>query len=557
MPYNIAIVDGGIAGLYSALLLQREGHKVHIFEASNRVGGRIFMHYFTGEKNQFFDAGAMIIPGTNLHCIVSSLTSYINSSPSLPSDMQLSFLRYPETWWRVRMLVNGYRQDWWNPGILTPSMVNWPVPDTWESESADDRLIQAMGSYIADLYKNFDDTFNVLLTLDAQYGSFRKFVGSTRGKDRAWPDAFIDFVETVCFETNAFELSCAEIILRRMEYNLSTSWKIVNGGADRLTEAMATLVGWDSITLGARVNKGSFDKVILAIPPAALEMIYDRPRWSPDKETALRAMHFEPAYKMGLRFKTRWWDRVDAPRVKVGESITDLPVRLIHYPPILDEQNLKDEPGTLVIAAAGADTRLWLPLSPTARRSLALRCLAQLYSDKADIDVYAELIDTFDVVWSERCATGTAAFLPGQFARYLQPAKRAEGNIFFAGEHLSRRHGWMTGALESALDTVRDLLGSPDLAPLSRDDNKTKTDTQSATAIAAAVPTAEVNFNDIPPVGLPFEFYPKDPMFPGGVGVPLHKGWGAHRGARVLKDLGTHDGFANGIEVAYLVGPNA
>ena len=72
---------------------------------------------------------------------------------------------------------------------------------------------------------------------------------------------------------------------------------------------MAYFVGQQNITFGARVtgieqtNDGQvrliasgyngtveaiFDRVVLAIPPAALRMIIDRPRWSVEKEVAIR-----------------------------------------------------------------------------------------------------------------------------------------------------------------------------------------------------------------------------------------------------------------------------
>ena len=56
--------------------------------------------------------------------------------------------------------------------------------------------------------------------------------------------------------------------------------------------------------------KVTFDKVVLAIPPAALKMIVSRPHWSPQKEMAIRSTHFEALYKMGLRFKYRFWEEI-------------------------------------------------------------------------------------------------------------------------------------------------------------------------------------------------------------------------------------------------------
>jgi monoamine oxidase len=94
-----------------------------------------------------------------------------------------------------------------------------------------------------------------------------------------------------------------------------------------LPSAVTYFPGYKNITYGARVTgiqntnggkvtltavgfngriEATFDKVILAIPPAALKMIADLPRWGIPKEMAIRSIHFEALYKIGLRFKTRF-----------------------------------------------------------------------------------------------------------------------------------------------------------------------------------------------------------------------------------------------------------
>jgi hypothetical protein len=73
---------------------------------------------------------------------------------------------------------------------------------------------------------------------------------------------------------------------------------------------------------------------------------------------------------------------------------------------------------------------------------------------------------TSDAVWSARNCTGDAKFLPGQFLSRFEAARQPEGNIYFAGEHLSRHHTWIAGALESAWETVSDIIGPiPKLGP--------------------------------------------------------------------------------------------
>ena len=65
-PISVGIVGGGISGLYSALLLQHyvPNVNVKIFEANNRVGGRIYTYKFSDEPYQYCEAGAMRIPGS-------------------------------------------------------------------------------------------------------------------------------------------------------------------------------------------------------------------------------------------------------------------------------------------------------------------------------------------------------------------------------------------------------------------------------------------------------------------------------------------------------------
>jgi monoamine oxidase len=62
-PKHVHILGAGIAGLAAAQVLSQEGHKVTIYEASSRVGGRILTHRFGRESEQLYgELGAMRIP---------------------------------------------------------------------------------------------------------------------------------------------------------------------------------------------------------------------------------------------------------------------------------------------------------------------------------------------------------------------------------------------------------------------------------------------------------------------------------------------------------------
>ncbi|KAJ7504070.1 hypothetical protein B0H11DRAFT_1905948 [Mycena galericulata] len=112
------------------------------------------------------------------------------------------------------------------------------------------------------------------------------------------------------------------------------------------------------------------------------------------------------------------------------------------------------------------DATTWLPLTPIERRLLALHCIAKLYNGQIDpeteekLKVEDLLMGTADATWSASTATGDAKFLPGQFKTRFEPARRPESDsrIFFAGEHLSHHHTWISGAAYSALQTIGQML---------------------------------------------------------------------------------------------------
>lgn len=346
---NVGIVGGGIAGLYTALCLQRKGHRVHIFEGTERIGGRVHTHYFTPDKDQYYEAGAMRVPKNQFQKIFFDLVEYINLY--VPADKKIELIQYVLTNPGNLVYVNGVRPQA-EAFDTTPAMVDWAgVPPDFKYETAGDLLKEAVGKLINKLVQaaDFEATFRDIVKKFDQF-TFRWYCIDVL----KWNNALVDFVETMTSQTNQFNLSVPELIMQTLDFGVKV-WCTIADGMSRLPEAMAYLVGLENITFGARVTgieeksarkkkwvniialgyngtvKAAFDRVVLAIPPAALRMIIDRPRWGVEKEMAIRAMRFEPLYKMGLRFKTRFCEHV-TPRCPGGQSTTDLPILWIVYP---------------------------------------------------------------------------------------------------------------------------------------------------------------------------------------------------------------------------------
>ncbi|GEM_PF-2153592 len=66
---TIAIVGGGIAGLTAAWRLVNKGHMVHLYEGSNRTGGRMFTKRQFNADGQFVELGGELVDTNHQHII--------------------------------------------------------------------------------------------------------------------------------------------------------------------------------------------------------------------------------------------------------------------------------------------------------------------------------------------------------------------------------------------------------------------------------------------------------------------------------------------------------
>ncbi|KAG7423077.1 putative bifunctional amine oxidase [Fusarium oxysporum f. sp. raphani] len=277
------------------------------------------------------------------------------------------------------------------------------------------------------LSADFDAGFNLLMEYDSL--SVRQFL-----LKKGFTNNEIDWMETVNDATGHYGThSMSQAVMEEWIFYSAdaNNWTLINGGMDMLTKGMTHIIK-NKPVLNHRVtniNK-NFDKglkivindteeydyahVISTVPMGALQIInmteLDLGYY---QKTAFRTLNYDPATKIGFKFKTRWWENLSTGSFKGGQSFTDLPIRRF---------------------VNGVSYEF-------------------LLSEFEDYHAY----DWYDSAYSNG---GFAMFSPGQFSSVMPWLMRpaAEGHMHFAGEALSSGHAWIIGAVNSAWRTVYEIL---------------------------------------------------------------------------------------------------
>lgn len=260
---------------------------------------------------------------------------------------------------------------------------------------------------------------------------------------------------------------------RRMADLVGRPREIV-GGFDRLPEALFARVcrhvrmgaevfaieqDTETVAVHFRTRTGRFtvhgDHAVCTLPLPALARVDITPTPSPGKLAALRQPRYRAATKVLLQTRHRFWEH---PKYDIvgGSTDTDLPIGRICYPSHPDPASPR---GVLLGSYTwGEAAQTWGEYDLDTRVERAIDALAR---------VHPEIVEEFEVgashAWgADRHAGGAFAdFAPGQFERLYPDLITPQGRLHFAGEHCSVHHGWVQGALESALRAAGEIHTAP------------------------------------------------------------------------------------------------
>jgi monoamine oxidase len=200
------------------------------------------------------------------------------------------------------------------------------------------------------------------------------------------------------------------------------------------------------------------DLVILSLPFSALRHINTKSLMSTDKRRAVRQLHYDNSCKILIEFRRRFWEETYK-ITQGGSSITDLPVRQIHYPG--QQQNRGERGNGLLLASYtwGEDSLRWTSLKADDRIRFALDDLTQVHP-MVKCDLHKLCSGGFSHSWAEHEFTSGAfaMFEPFQMTELFSHIWKPEGRVHYCGEHTSTKQGWIEGAVESGIRVAFEII---------------------------------------------------------------------------------------------------
>lgn len=496
---KIAIVGAGISGLIAAFELKKIGCNITLYEASKRVGGRVYTYYFDRIQNHYGDFGEIGIPIT--HNLVWHYINLLNLETKV-------FLNQNESLY----LRNSF-------SFNKPKEIEKNMYEKFNLEARDKNRIKS--NYYLKVKNKYLKNLTVeerkeLLEIREAYSENIRNIDNMTYRDMLKREKFsneaINLISYISGDREYLDSSLIELLNKEYTLDYLLNYRI-DGGMIKLPLALYDSIlnneskayrSIDKDNLGAvnvkfsclvkniknieNENKieiqyknlednntleESFDYVICTVPLPSIRKISFTPNLSNEKLKAIDDIEFQSSQKLYFYVKEKFWqDKVKNKKIFIGNTITDLPIYAMYYSLddlilTLDEKNNINiklnspsiiENGVLLASYSnGYKARVFsnmdyeIKLNDTIEYIEKIHNLEKGYLNKNLIDYKSLNWDDIQYIWGFK-----TIFKKNEKTLYSYDLGKEEMNnkLYFAGEHVSSKHGRMQGDIESALITV-------------------------------------------------------------------------------------------------------
>jgi monoamine oxidase len=502
-PKDICVIGGGIAGLTAAYELANKGNKVHLLEASSRLGGRMWTHSF--DSDTYGELGAMRIPA-NHGCVWHYIKHFKLATREFVSHNIDAYLCLREGRERHRDFAK--LQKLFN--LRAPGRnCNGRSP----FDAAEEFIQHHMGKLTVSDFKSIFQEFDIPPQLrELEQFSLGQFLRGDYPSDLSFgPDA-CEYLGRGTGMLWFEQASCLQFILNELALKEPNKDEIVGGMVclidsfeKALTQRATTvelncpvtsveIANQPKVRVTWRTSRGEkhgeFDYVVCATPAGATLRLQFTPPLASQVYEALTNVSYASSGKTIIRADHRFWEKDG---IFGGGSYTDLANQQIWYPsdnsgPALNanvrfgysgtepratervakKNELIDRPAVFTAAYMwGANARRFAALDSQHKTELILSCVEKVHPGCRAFIKNANVVHHS---WDEQESPGHGAFAffaPGEQSRYQRylcephPLQSNTPKVFFAGEHLAICHAWIQNAIQSALGTVLNILSRP------------------------------------------------------------------------------------------------
>lgn len=429
---KVAVIGAGISGIQAALLLQAQGAEVIVFEARNRVGGRIET---ISDQGAIYEAGGEWIDADQplLHALVRKYAGQLDEAVREPA----------------LVFYQGQRR---------------PTDQLWADLLRDEEIIEHEARAMARQLKlpaqlNQDFAKYDLLTLDLflkqhcqsdrGYWWMTANLRSDEGDDLdrigllGWLCGYTHYINRENLNRGESEMSAFRSpggfghVFAQMENELRSDVRF-----GYVLERLEQVSGGVRLSFENQSVPEVFDKVLLTLPPRCLEQVVFDPPLSVDKRCAVEACGMSRAIKISWQFTSKWW----LDEGFCGRLHTDGPLQQIW-------DGTRGEVPVLSAYICGNRAVEWTKLGDPLQASLYE--LGLLFPQAKDYFVRGTIHD-----WvNDRFSQGAFShYAPGYVLGHSKFIGTPESRVFFAGEHTAEWVGFIEGALESAHRAVNEMV---------------------------------------------------------------------------------------------------
>ncbi|EOD46897.1 putative l-amino acid oxidase protein [Neofusicoccum parvum UCRNP2] len=308
----------------------------------------------------------------------------------------------------------------------------------------------------------------------------------------------IEWLETFDTGTGLYDQALTETVLESLDFDMKAHWFCVKGGTQEVAKEMAnrlqqkpefnrqvtaikaekdgtmhlTIKHGEESQLETRDYFAVFNSTTLG---ALQRMDLTEAGLRYGTKQAIRSLGYGASCKVGIKFKSPWWEHAPYNINKGGMGKTDLPLRVCVYPSY-NINTPKNESAVLLCSYTWSQDAQRIgslisrssPSSEDELKELLLQNLALLHSPEGTREQYEKTLKkitkeyethyAYDWYSDPHTAGAFAYFGPGQFSKMWPEIIRPNGWLYLIGEAASAHHAWIVGALESAVRAAFQML---------------------------------------------------------------------------------------------------